>query len=88
VPVARPEGPYKPGMLWAEPDVEHAAELLRRVYEDRDLAERIGAEARRYVSERHSAEAVASVYRERLSNLLRRTTAGAPAELPVWRNRR
>jgi glycosyltransferase involved in cell wall biosynthesis len=85
VPVARPEGPYQPGMLWADPDVEHAADLLGRVYDDRDLAKRIGSEARRYVRERHSPEAVAPVYRERLSSLLRRTGVGGSAAVPRWR---
>jgi len=85
VPVARPEGPYRPGMLWADPDVEHASELLRGVYEDRDLASRIGAEARTYIAKHHTPDAVAPVYRERLSSLLQRTAAGGSAVVPRWR---
>jgi len=83
VPVARPEGPYKPGMMWADPDVGHAAELLRTVYENREHAAEIGAEAKRYVERWHSAKAVAPVYRERVSSLLRRTAPGRSTAL--WR---
>lgn len=35
-------GPYKKGNIWAEPDVEHAAELMRLVYENRELAIKVG----------------------------------------------
>jgi hypothetical protein len=76
VPVARPEGPYRPGMKWADPDVGHAAELLRAVYESRELAAAIGAEAKRYVQEWHSPGAVAPVYRQRVSSLLSRVLPG------------
>jgi glycosyltransferase involved in cell wall biosynthesis len=34
------EGPFQPGTVWADPDVEHAAALIRAVYEDRDAAQR------------------------------------------------
>jgi glycosyltransferase involved in cell wall biosynthesis len=36
-------GPYERGTHWAEPDVEHAAELMRFIYENRAEAETIGA---------------------------------------------
>jgi len=38
-------GPYEKGNVWAEPDVEHAAMLMRQVYEDRRLAEEIAERA-------------------------------------------
>jgi len=30
-------GPYKKGNVWADPDIEHAAEIMRLVYEKRDI---------------------------------------------------
>jgi glycosyltransferase involved in cell wall biosynthesis len=38
-------GPYEKGNVWAEPDVAQAAELMRWVYENRELAKRIGQRA-------------------------------------------
>ena len=36
----RQTGPYPPGTVWAEPDVDHAARLLRQVFEDPGAARR------------------------------------------------
>ncbi len=40
------EGPFQRGSLWAEPDVTHAAELMRRVYEHPDEAAARGERGR------------------------------------------
>jgi glycosyltransferase involved in cell wall biosynthesis len=40
------EGPFQRGSVWAEPDVAHAAELMRRVYEHRDEAAARGERGR------------------------------------------
>jgi GT2 family glycosyltransferase/glycosyltransferase involved in cell wall biosynthesis len=42
VELDRNYGPYDKGNVWAEPDVGHAAELMREVYENRDKAKAIG----------------------------------------------
>lgn len=47
--VTVPDGPYQRGSLWAEPDVEHAAALMRLVYDRPDLARDTGARARDHV---------------------------------------
>ena len=39
-PLSRDYGPYPRGAVWAEPDVEHAAEQMRRVLEDREETRR------------------------------------------------
>jgi glycosyltransferase involved in cell wall biosynthesis len=39
-------GPYRKGCVWAEPDVDHAAELMRFVYENRTRAQEVGRKAR------------------------------------------
>jgi glycosyltransferase involved in cell wall biosynthesis len=43
--VAVADGPYPRGSLWAEPDVDHAALLMRTVYDHPDLARATGARA-------------------------------------------
>jgi glycosyltransferase involved in cell wall biosynthesis len=44
--VAVPDGPYQRGSVWAEPDVQHAAALMRLIYDRPDLARDTGARAR------------------------------------------
>jgi glycosyltransferase involved in cell wall biosynthesis len=45
VELERDYGPYERGCLWAEPDIDHAAELMRAVFEDSDLRSRLGQRA-------------------------------------------
>jgi glycosyltransferase involved in cell wall biosynthesis len=44
-------GPYERGTHWAEPDVDHAASLMRFVYENRTEGEAIGARGAKSVRE-------------------------------------
>ncbi|MBV9495061.1 MAG: glycosyltransferase [Acidobacteria bacterium] len=54
--------PYYAGASWAEPDVEHFAQLLRRVYEHpeeaRERGRRAAERVRRTMSWAHSAQAI------------------------------
>lgn len=43
VKLGRPIPPYDEKLEWAEPSTEHAAQLMRRLYEDREWAKQIGA---------------------------------------------
>jgi hypothetical protein len=61
--------PYTAGVEWADPDLEHAAELIRRVFERRDEAERIGQQAASDIRERHSLDRTAEFLRERLERI-------------------
>ncbi len=45
VEIEKDVGPYKSGSVWAEPDVNHAAELMRYVYENREGSIRTGQKA-------------------------------------------
>jgi glycosyltransferase involved in cell wall biosynthesis len=47
VELGHPIGPYPTGAVWAEPDVGHAAELLRHVFEHRDETQAVGLRAKR-----------------------------------------
>ncbi len=55
---------------WAEPSVEHAAELMRRVCEDAPEATRIGARAREDIARTLSAEATGAAMRAQLEELM------------------
>ncbi len=44
-------GPYKKGCVWAEPDLEQAAELMRHVYEHRQATASVAARGQETVSD-------------------------------------
>lgn len=46
VPIATDDPPYRRGFVWAEPSVDHAASLMRRVFDNREESRRIGERAR------------------------------------------
>lgn len=66
VTLDRNHGPYAKGQTWAEPDIDHAAEWMRRLFTDRALAARLGAAAQRTIEEKFSPAAMGARYRRRL----------------------
>jgi glycosyltransferase involved in cell wall biosynthesis len=75
VPIGPNSGPYPPEGEWAEPDVEHAGELMRRVFEDRQFAVELGVHAASEIRRTHSRIAAGEVMASRLNQLCAR---GAP----------
>ena len=67
--LAENHGPYSKGSTWAEADVGHAAELMRRVASDPAEAARLGAAARRTIEERFAPAVIGARYRRRLQTL-------------------
>jgi glycosyltransferase involved in cell wall biosynthesis len=70
-------GPYERGGVWAEPSIDHAAQLMREVFENRDLANEIGARAQRDIRHRYSEEAVAMQIQQRLRAVAGRSSVPA-----------
>lgn len=65
-----PEGENYPAHgTWGDPDLDHAAQLMREVWEDQAEAGARGARAQREIAEHFSLEAVGRVARERLKRL-------------------
>jgi glycosyltransferase involved in cell wall biosynthesis len=62
---------YPPNGTWADPDLEHAAHLMRHVYEHPEEARAKGERARRTVAETLSADAVGRLIGDRLRRLER-----------------
>jgi len=60
-------------MRWAEPDLTHAAELMRWVYANRESAREQAAEATQSIQHAYSLEAVGALAKERLLQLRQRT---------------
>lgn len=64
-------GPYKRGFEWAEPDLDHAAELMRFVYENREAAREVGRRARENVLATLHPKVVGAQVKGRLMKLAR-----------------
>jgi glycosyltransferase involved in cell wall biosynthesis len=62
----RNHGPYAKGQTWAAPDLDHAAEWMRRLYREPALAKTLGAAARATIETRFSPAAIGARYRRRL----------------------
>jgi glycosyltransferase involved in cell wall biosynthesis len=62
----RAYGPYPRGTRWAEPDIEHAAYLLRSLAFDGDVRRDLGRRAKRRVAETLAPQVIAKTLRERL----------------------
>jgi glycosyltransferase involved in cell wall biosynthesis/SAM-dependent methyltransferase len=67
VMLERDHGPYPAGAEWAEPDLDHAADCLRRVFDDREAAAALGERARRSIVENHGTEPTVAFLRQRLA---------------------
>ena len=65
----RGDYPYWNDQHWADPDVAHAARLMRHVHDDRDLASRIGAAAASSIRRSHSRASSAAAIIKRLESI-------------------
>jgi glycosyltransferase involved in cell wall biosynthesis len=72
-PVHQPYLYYHPRMRWAEPKLTQAAELVRWVYDNRESAKEQAGKASERIQQAYSLDAVGTMARERLVQLLRRT---------------
>lgn len=66
VRIRKTVGPYEKGNYWAEADVGHAARYMRRLWEDREYAHRIGANAKDFINKHLTYENAADIIRNRL----------------------
>jgi glycosyltransferase involved in cell wall biosynthesis len=71
VPLGRKYGPYPPDALWAEPDIAHAAHLIRKVVEHRDEAAARGARAQADVERDRNPAVTGRAMRARLEAIQR-----------------
>lgn len=62
-------GPYARGNSWAEPDIDHAAALMRQVYSDREEARRKGERAAADIAHTLSPQAIGALMHARFAAL-------------------
>jgi hypothetical protein len=75
---------YPANGTWAEPSTQHAAALLREVWEDRDEARARGERGRRDVEAQLNLDAVATIARRRLERIPQRRAAGVVHDTPPY----
>jgi hypothetical protein len=63
---------YRPGLVWAEPDVELAARWMRLLYENPQLRAEIGARGAETIRRDYSAASQATAVRERVQQIMLR----------------
>ncbi|QNK75216.1 glycosyltransferase family 4 protein [Variovorax sp. PAMC28562] len=69
VKLGRDIPPYSADLEWAEPSEAHAAQLMRRVYEDPDRARALGQAATKSARERLSLDAAGRRFADRLAEI-------------------
>jgi len=69
VTIERTHGPYKAGYHWAQPDLDYASDVMRRVELHREAATEIGLKARAKVRELLHPATIAASVRGRLEEL-------------------
>ena len=78
--------PYPPYGMWADPDLDHAAALMRHVWENPDEARSRGERARRDIENTLSPEVIGEAMRSRLERTARvPDTRREPAPAPPRR---
>ena len=70
VEIDEDHGPYRAGWIWAEPDVDHAAELMRRLVDEPGLAAYLGNRARRDIAREMSPARIGEMIASRLHALI------------------
>ena len=79
VPVGAEGAPYPADGIWADPNLDHAAQLMRRVFTDREEAAAKGARAAADLRRTHSLHAAAATMSERLTAIRAQLPAPATA---------
>lgn len=67
--IDRDIGPYKRGNYWADPDVNHASELMKRAYEDKHNMDNLRVDASRYIRNNFSYDSLSRQFKHRLKEI-------------------
>jgi GT2 family glycosyltransferase/glycosyltransferase involved in cell wall biosynthesis len=80
VPVPEGSYPFSQQQVWAEPDIEHAAKLMRRLVTDVAYRENIARSGQRFVIDNFNEAAVGARYAARLAELRSSISRVAPGQ--------
>ena len=69
IPVEKGQYPFYKGQVWADPDVDHAAGFMEKLYRDRDLGRALGKKAAQFVRDRYDPVRCGERYKQRFLEL-------------------
>ena len=81
VEIERDHGPYKKGYVWAEPALEHASQLMRHVFENREAASAVARRGQADVLSKLHPQTIGELVSKQLSLLKAPIFSPAAAEL-------
>ena len=87
VTVERDYGPYMRGAVWADPDLDEAARLLRVIVDHPEAARARGVRAQQQVSQERNPAVTGAVLRERLNEIRNAREIRIPWMIPRIRIR-
>ncbi|WP_286137019.1 glycosyltransferase [Bacillus sp. 7894-2] len=67
--ISKDHGPYHADQLWAEPDISHAATLMKTIAGNQQHARRIGVQGKKTIVRKFSPLTVGNMYKEHLKRL-------------------
>jgi glycosyltransferase involved in cell wall biosynthesis len=70
IEIDRDYGPYRKGWIWADPDLDHAAQLMRYAYENRDVCIETGRRAKKEILQLFHPAVAGKQMQERLCRVL------------------
>ena len=62
-------GAYKKGNVWAEPDIDEAADYMRRVFDNGSQAETVGKRAGEFIKKYYNIDKIGVEYKKRLNKI-------------------
>jgi len=78
VTLDRDIGPYERGQIWAEPDLDHAADLMKRIALETSWRRKIAEAGRATIVNEFSPERIGELYRRQLDTAMNRQSPTFP----------
>jgi len=69
IPIAKDLGPFQAGNRWAEPDIQHAAQFMKRLYSDTEYYYEIAGRAKAHIHSKLSLGQAASLAQNRITEI-------------------
>ena len=71
IPVPGEDYVFTEGQVWADPDVEHAAWHMRRIFADSSSAEKVGLRGKRFIEDHFNPSVIGRRYSDRIRHIMR-----------------
>jgi glycosyltransferase involved in cell wall biosynthesis len=75
-PIGHGEYPFGAGQFWADPELEQAADHMRRISSDETWRSKIARSGRTFINSHHSPTVVGERFRQELNRVIKNTSRG------------